>query len=291
VTLAADRLVAFSATPPELDVIDPASWQILATHRLPVEATAYDWLLVGADPSERAVYVATESSGCLRRLQLDDGTLSAPLACGLYLEFPYTAYYRWPAFASGTAAPLLAANTAGSIPDALGGVAIALLATTFLFAAVGKLFALASVEQLLATVLPRLGRWTRATALGTIALELAVVLLVLLPGTVRGGLALAALALLAFTAFALVGQRRAPDAPCPCFGNLLASRLGFGTLVRNLILLGVLVVAWQKPAVPSPAQIALASFIVLSALVTSRLVASVVNLRRLAKGAAPHHTA
>jgi hypothetical protein len=88
VALAGDWLVAFSTEASALLAIDAASWQLTATHRLPEEGFPYRWHLVGSDPAQHAVYLADIAEGCLWRFQLDSGTLSAPLACGLYLQPP-----------------------------------------------------------------------------------------------------------------------------------------------------------------------------------------------------------
>lgn len=290
-TLAADRLVGFSPQASELLVIDPAHWQLVATDRLPVSSDASDWLLVGAEPEERTVYVGAISDGCLWRVPLDSGTLTAPLACGLYLEFPYSTDDHWPAFSPGTTAPASATGLLRHLPESAAGVATTLLAGTFLVAALGKVFALADAAHLLATVLPRLRRWARPAALGTVALELLTGVLLLLPGTQRTGLTLATSALLTFTAFAIVGARRAPGSACSCFGNLMPARLGRATLLRNLSLLGLVAIAWPVAAAPSLADIVVASLLVLSVLVVSRLSAAVASLRRSAGGVKPRHAA
>lgn len=290
-TLAADRLVAFSVEASELLVVDPAPWHLSATHRLPERGFSSDWLLVGAEPGERTVYVGAISDGCLWRVPLDSGTLSAPLACDLYLEFPYITYYHWPAFSPGTAAPAGATGLLRHLPQSAAGVATALLAGTFLVAMLGKLFALADAAHLLATVLPRLRRWARPAALGTVALELLTGVLLLVPGTQRAGLALAATALLAFTAFGLIGARRAPGADCSCFGNLMPAKLGRGTLLRNVTLLALVAIAWPVAAAPSLADVAVASLLVLSVLFVSRVAATVASLHRSAGGVTTRHAA
>ncbi len=288
-TLAADRLVAFSEQASELLVVDPDPWHLSATYRLPERGFSSDWLLVGAEPRERTVYVGAISDGCLWRFPLDSGTLSAPLACGLYLEFPYVTYYHWPAFSPGTAAPLGATGLLRHLPESLAGVATAVLAGTFLVAALGKLVALGPLEHLLATVMPRFRRWARPAAVGIIALELLIGSSLLLPGGVRSGLALAATALLAFTAFAVVGARRAPGADCSCFGNLVPTKLGRATVLRNLFLLGLVALAWPVAAAPSLSELAIAAVLVLAVLAVARLMAAAASLRRLSTGAEPRH--
>jgi hypothetical protein len=291
VALAGDWLVAFSTEASELLAIDAASWQLTATHRLPEEGFPYRWHLVGSDPAQHAVYLADLAEGCLWRFPLDSGTLSAPLACGLYLEFAYVTYYHWPAFSPGTAAPLGAIGLLRHLPESLAGTATALLAGTFLIAALGKVFALADAAHLLATVLPRLRRWARPAALGTVALELLTGVLLLLPGTQRAGLALAATALLAFTAFAVVGARRAPGADCSCFGHLVPSKLGRATVLRNLVLLALVAVGWPATAAPSPPELAIAAGLLLAVLAVSRLVAAAASVRRLSTGTESRHAA
>jgi hypothetical protein len=291
VALAGDRLIAFSTEASELLAIDAASWQLTATHRLPEERFPYRWHLVGSDPAQHAVYLADIAEGCLWRFPLDSGTLSAPLACGLYLEFAYVTYYHWPAFSPGTAAPLGAIGLLRHLPESLAGTATAVLAGTFLVAALGKVFALADAAHLFATVLPRLRRWARPAAFGTVALELLTGVLLLLPGTQRAGLALAATALLAFTAFAVVGARRAPGADCSCFGNLVPSKLGRATVLRNLVLLALVAVGWPATAAPSPPELAIAAGLLLAVLAVSRLAAAAASLRRLSPGTEPRHAA
>ncbi|MBO9351634.1 MAG: hypothetical protein J7449_09170, partial [Thermomicrobium sp.] len=290
VALAGDWLVAFSTEASALLVIDAASWQLTATHRLPEEGFPYRWHLVGSDPAQHTVYLADIAEGCLWRFQLADGTLS-PLACQLYLQPPWIDFYSWPATLPRNTAPAAASGLLAPSLSLLAGTATALLAGTFLVAALGKVFALADAAHLLATVLPRLRRWARPAALGTVALELLTGVLLLLPGTQRAGLALAATALLALTAFAVVGARRAPGADCSCFGNLMPSELGRATVLRNLVLLALVAVGWPATAAPSPPELAIAAGLLLAALAVSRLVAAAASLRRLSPGTEPRHAA
>jgi hypothetical protein len=290
VALAGDWLVAFSTEASALLVIDAASWQLTATHRLPEEGFPYRWHLVGSDPAQHTVYLADIAEGCLWRFQLADGTLS-PLACQLYLQPPWIDFYSWPATLPRNTAPAAASGLLAPSLSSLAGTATALLAGTFLVAALGKVFALADAAHLLATVLPRLRRWARPAALGTVALELLTGVLLLLPGTQRAGLVLAATALLAFTAFAVVGARRAPGADCSCFGNLVPSKLGRATVLRNLVLLALVAVGWPATAAPSPPELAIAAGLLLAVLAVSRLVAAAASLRRLSPGTEPRHAA
>jgi hypothetical protein len=290
VALAGDWLVAFSTEASALLVIDAASWQLTATHRLPEEGFPYRWHLVGSDPAQHTVYLADIAEGCLWRFQLADGTLS-PLACQLYLQPPWIDFYSWPATLPRNTAPAAASGLLAPSLGSLAGTATALLAGTFLIATLGKVFALADAAHLLATVLPRLRRWARPAALGTVALELLTGVLLLLPGTQRAGLALAATALLAFTAFAVVGSRRAPGADCSCFGNLVPSKLGRATVLRNLVLLALVAVGWPATAAPSPPELAIAAGLLLAVLAVSRLVAAAASLRRLSPGTEPRHAA
>jgi len=290
VALAGDWLVAFSTEASALLVIDAASWQLTATHRLPEEGFPYRWHLVGSDPAQQTVYLADIAEGCLWRFQLADGTLS-PLACQLYLQPPWIDFYSWPATLPRNTAPAAASGLLAPSLSSLAGTATALLAGTFLVAALGKVFALADAAHLLATVLPRLRRWARPAALGTVALELLTGVLLLLPGTHRAGLALAATALLAFTAFAVVGARRAPGADCSCFGNLVPSKLGRATVLRNLVLLALVAVGWPATAAPSPPELAIAAGLLLAVLAVSRLVAAAASLFRLSPGTEPRHAA
>ncbi len=290
VALAGDWLVAFSTEASALLAIDAASWQLTATHRLPEEGFPYRWHLVGSDPAQHTVYLADIAEGCLWRFQLADGTLS-PLACQLYLQAPWIDFYSWPATLPRNTAPAAASGLLAPSLSSLAGTATALLAGTFLVAALGKVFALADAAHLLATVLPRLRRWARPAALGTVALELLTGVLLLLPGTQRAGLVLAATALLAFTAFAVVGARRAPGADCSCFGNLVPSKLGRATVLRNLVLLALVAVGWPATAAPSLPELAIAAGLLLAVLAVSRLVAAAASLRRLSPGTEPRHAA
>jgi len=290
VALAGDWLVAFSTEASELLAIDAASWQLTATHRLPEEGFPYRWHLVGSDPAQHAVYLADIAEGCLWRFQLADGTLS-PLACQLYLQPPWIDFYSWPATLPRNTAPAAASGLLAPSLSSLAGTATALLAGTFLVAALGKIVSLGRLAHLLATVLPRLRRWARPAALGTVALELLTGVLLLLPGTQRAGLVLAATALLAFTAFAVVGARRAPGADCSCFGNLVPSKLGRATVLRNLVLLALVAVGWPATAAPSLPDLAIAAGLLLAVLAVSRLVAAAASLRRLSPGTEPWHAA
>ncbi|MBO9386886.1 MAG: hypothetical protein J7453_10665 [Thermomicrobium sp.] len=290
VALAGDWLVAFSTEASALLVIDAASWQLTATHRLPEEGFPYRWHLVGSDPAQHAVYLADIAESCLWRFQLADGTLP-PLACQLYLQSPWIDFYSWPATLPRNTAPAAASGLLAPSLSWLAGTATALLAGTFLVAALGKIVSLGRLAHLVATVLPRLRRWARPAALGTVALELLTGVLLLLPGTQRAGLVLAATALLAFTAFAVVGARRAPGADCSCFGNLVPSKLGRATVLRNLVLLALVAVGWPATAAPSPPELAIAAGLLLAVLAVSRLVAAAASLRRLSPGTEPRHAA
>jgi hypothetical protein len=290
VALAGGWLVAFSTEASELLAIDAASWQLTTTHRLPEEGFPYRWHLVGSDPAQHAVYLADIAEGCLWRFQLADGTLS-PLACQLYLQPPWIDFYSWPATLPRNTAPAAASGLLAPSLSSLAGTATALLAGTFLVAALGKIVSLGRLAHLVATVLPRFRRWARPAALGTVALELLTGVLLLLPGTQRAGLVLAATALLAFTAFAVVGARRAPGADCSRFGNLVLSKLGRATVLRNLVLLALVAVGWPATAALSLPDLAIAAGLLLAVLAVSRLVAAAASLRRLSPGTEPRHAA
>jgi hypothetical protein len=71
-----------------------------------------------------------------------------------------------------------------------------------------------------------------------VAAELAIVVLVAVPATVRAGFALAMGLLAAFTCAIAAALRRAERGPCACFGA--SDRpIGHGHVARNLVLMGV----------------------------------------------------
>jgi hypothetical protein len=76
----------------------------------------------------------------------------------------------------------------------------------------------------------------RRLAAGVVAVELAVVALVLAPRITSIGFAVAATLLLAFTGAILLALRRGERAPCRCFGSA-EQPLGYPHVVRNLVLL------------------------------------------------------
>ncbi|MCX7622760.1 MAG: hypothetical protein N2Z82_03245, partial [Thermomicrobium sp.] len=196
VTPVGERLV--TRTPvDELVVVDLRDWTRVSLHQLPARPADHPWLLVGADPTAEVVYLADTGQRCLYHWNPTTATLSAPLACDLYLEDPWIVFYGWPAFAPGTTATH--APLAATLLDP-ARLATAALAATFALASVGKLLTLRSFHRTLARTLPRLGR-AAPLATGTVlTLEALPALLLLPPAPLSPGLLLAASVLVLFTA-------------------------------------------------------------------------------------------
>jgi methylamine utilization protein MauE len=93
----------------------------------------------------------------------------------------------------------------------------------------------AFVSWLAALPVPLARSQPRAAAAVMAAAEALIVILVALPWTARPGLALAAVALAAFTAGTWLAVVRGADAPCLCFGAS-ASPLGRRHVVRDALL-------------------------------------------------------
>jgi hypothetical protein len=112
----------------------------------------------------------------------------------------------------------------------------------FLAAVVGKLFTgtrgFADELRNLA-VLP--ADLVRPAAVAVIVAEVAVLVLLVVPGTAPAGLTLAAVLLLAFAAALSVALARGRRAACRCFGAI-GGPLGPRHVVRNVLLAGVAVV-------------------------------------------------
>ena len=116
------------------------------------------------------------------------------------------------------------------------------LAALFLFAAGAKLFVRTeSPENFFANVQLLFGdSWGLPLAVGVIAAELIVSLLLLWKPSSRAGAAGAALLLLGFAAYALYyrfGLGHVKGLECGCFGGIISSQLGVTTALRNLVLL------------------------------------------------------
>jgi hypothetical protein len=111
------------------------------------------------------------------------------------------------------------------------------LAALFLFAAGAKLFTARAFVANLSNLYE--GRLLWPLAVAVIASELAAAALLLWPRTARAGAVLAALLLMAFTAYALyyVYVLHGEPLECGCFGGIIASQLGVTTALRNLALL------------------------------------------------------
>ncbi|MDP4510771.1 MauE/DoxX family redox-associated membrane protein [Nonomuraea turcica] len=115
-----------------------------------------------------------------------------------------------------------------------------LVALLFLVSAASKLRGRSAYADFLAATRRLAPPWppVRVAAAAVVAAELAIVVLVAVPGTVRAGFALALGLLAAFTCAIAAALRRAERTPCACFGA--SDRpLGRGHLARNLILMAV----------------------------------------------------
>ena len=124
-----------------------------------------------------------------------------------------------------------------------------LLAALFLFTAIAKLAIAKAFAENVGQLLNASGfnqRWSWLVTIAVITLELVIVLLLLLPGTIRFGAACAAFLLLAFAGYALyyVYVLHGEPLECGCFGGIIASQLGVTTALRNLALLVPALLVW-----------------------------------------------
>ncbi|GBD18657.1 hypothetical protein HRbin27_01155 [bacterium HR27] len=133
-TSARDRLVVRS-TLDELVIVNLASWTVRSTHRLPrPNPEAYwlfYWVLACIDPSHPWIYHTDIRDRCLHRWDLDAADLSAPLACGLDLDYEWITYYGWPAFAPGTSEAPTAVPMPSRFRTSTSGLAVLALVATF----------------------------------------------------------------------------------------------------------------------------------------------------------------
>ncbi|MEU4247996.1 MauE/DoxX family redox-associated membrane protein [Amycolatopsis sp. NPDC026612] len=150
---------------------------------------------------------------------------------------------------------------------AVGGV--------FLVAVCGKVAGRAAFGRfagwLAALLRPRL---RRPVAIGLIAAEAAVVVLLAIPGTRFAGLAAAAVVLTGFAAAIVVLVRRGHRVPCRCLGTTGTRPMGTAEVLRNLVLAAASVAAVASgPGAPAaPADAVAAVFLgVTSALLIVRL--------------------
>jgi len=123
------------------------------------------------------------------------------------------------------------------------------LAALFLFTAAAKLWILkkfaSNVAELLSSASINYQRWQWPATIAVITAEIIAAILLIVPRTVRLGAVLAALMLIAFSAFALyyVYILHGEALECGCFGGIIASQLGVKTALRNLgLLVPVLIV-------------------------------------------------
>lgn len=117
------------------------------------------------------------------------------------------------------------------------------LAALFLVTSVAKLWTLktfaGNVAELLTSASVNYQRWQWPATIAVITAEIVIVILLILPRTVRLGALLAALMLIGFSVFALyyVYALNGEPLECGCFGGIIASQLGLKTALRNLLLL------------------------------------------------------
>ncbi|MCM8746550.1 hypothetical protein NET03_08375 [Thermomicrobium sp. CFH 73360] len=276
------------ARPNALLFIDNQRWQIRTQTMLP--SSVESWTLVGYDAARSSVYIGSMDDGCLRSIDLSTATLSQPVACNLNLSFEWRFYYGWPVYAPGVAQPASVPATTSWMEN-LSSLATAVLAATFALAALGKTLTWRTSVQQLGTVLPALHRRTNVILAGLVAAETGTAVLLLLPFSPRVGLASATGLLLLFLGVSLFAVRRAPRQPCPCFGPLAPHTSGRTTTLRNLFLLGILLLAWTEPRAPTLTLTLLGLLIVLVVLNVSRLAAAVTVIRTAQRGATFDHGA
>jgi len=121
-----------------------------------------------------------------------------------------------------------------------------LLALVFATAAVTKLRDLPAFRRALPRLVPVGARWVAPLAVGVVGTELAVAVLIVVPGTATYGFVLAGTVLLAFAGAIAVALRRGQRPPCRCFGASSAA-LHPGHLARNLMLVGVAAIGGSAP--------------------------------------------
>lgn len=116
------------------------------------------------------------------------------------------------------------------------------LVALFLFTALAKLIILKDFASSVSELLVASGfsiRLMWPVTLAVITSELVIVVLLLIPRTVRTGALLASLLLVGFAGFALyyVYALHGEPLECGCFGKIIGSQLGLKTALRNLALL------------------------------------------------------
>ncbi len=136
-----------------------------------------------------------------------------------------------------------------------------LVAMVFVLSVSGKVRSRTGFAEFIGSVGTLVPRWRsrrRSIAAGVVAVEAVIVVLLAVPATARVGAALAAAAVLGFTAVILAALRRGSMAPCRCFG-VSTVPLGRRHVVRNGFLLAAVAVAAAADQVPSdPVWVALA---------------------------------
>lgn len=287
-TVFTPRHTVAAVRPDAIVLIDNQRWQITQQTKLPSDIMS--WELVGPDPSRPVVYIAGEEDQCLRTLDLSTLALSQSIMCGLFLRFDWRHFYGWPDYAPGVAQSASVPATTSWMEN-LASLATAVLAATFVLAALGKALAWRTSVQQLGNVVPQLSRRAPLILAGLITAEIGTAVLLLLPVTSRFGLASATGLLFVFLGVSLFAVRRAPRQPCPCFGSLGPALTGRAVIVRNLFLLGIAFLAWSHPQAPILPQMLLGLLAVLVALNVSRLAAGVTVIRTARRGTTFDHAA
>ncbi|HUE83609.1 MAG TPA: MauE/DoxX family redox-associated membrane protein [Pyrinomonadaceae bacterium] len=117
------------------------------------------------------------------------------------------------------------------------------LVALFIFTAVAKLFVVSTFAGNVAELLSSSGldyeRWTWPATVAVISVEFLIVILLVVPRTVRTGAVAAAVLLMGFAGYALyyVYVLNGEPLECGCFGRIIGSQLGVNTALRNLALL------------------------------------------------------
>jgi hypothetical protein len=134
-----------------------------------------------------------------------------------------------------------------------------LLAVVFATASLSKLRDFPGFLRSVPALAPVRPRWVAPLAVGVVAAELAVSVLVLVPGTATYGFVLAGALLLAFAGAIGVALRRGQRSSCRCFG-VSSAPLHPGHVARNLMLVGLAAIGGSAPHhLPSMGGLAVAA--------------------------------
>lgn len=124
------------------------------------------------------------------------------------------------------------------------------LVLLFLFTAGAKLAIVNAFVKNMGELLSSSGfdyqRWSWPATIAVIAAEIVTAILLLVPRTVRLGALCAGVLLIGFASYALyyVYGLHGEPLECGCFGGIIASQLGVKTALRNLALLGPVLIVF-----------------------------------------------